>query len=109
MLMRFGSLLLFMNSDNFLLFSCGSLLFGPCEKYTPLAVPVDIIERFIDHYFENAPLKFHRDFSKIISLLENTEFDESKMEIMIKDVKARDKLRGTCLPDVFPEWEPYYV
>ena len=85
------------------------MVFGPGEIYTPLAVPFDIRERFIDYYFENAPLKFHRDFSKIISLLENTEFDESKMEIMIKDVKARDKLRGTCLPDVFPEWEPYYV
>ena len=96
-------------NPNFLHFACGSLVFGPGEIYTPLAVPVDIRERFIDHYFENAPLKFHRDFSKIISLLENTEFDESKMEIMIKDVKARDKLRGTCLPDVFPEWEPYYV
>ena len=27
---------------------------------------------------------------------------------MMKDIQVRDKHRGTCLTDIFPEWEPYY-
>ena len=37
-----------------------------------------------------------------INLLENA------MNTMLYDIKARDKYRGTCLIDLFPEWKPYY-
>ena len=27
---------------------------------------------------------------------------------MLQDIKDRDKYRGTCLIDLFPEWKKYY-
>ena len=36
-------------NPNFLHFACGSLVFGPGEIYTPVAVPLDIRERHVDN------------------------------------------------------------
>ena len=36
------------------------------------------------------------------------EYDEKQMEHMLKDIADRDKYRGTCLTELFPEWKPYY-
>ena len=30
------------------------------------------------------------------------------MTRMLQDIKDRDKYRGTCLIDLFPEWKKYY-
>jgi len=45
---------------------------------------------------------------KLISYLTETPFDQRLHDRMIEDVAKRDKYRGTCLTDVFPEWKPYY-
>ena len=48
------------------------------------------------------------DWQKLYNYLENMPFDETLHKEMMKDIQVRDKHRGTCLTDIFPEWEPYY-
>ena len=48
------------------------------------------------------------DWQKLYNYLENMPFDEALHKEMMKDIQVRDKHRGTCLTDIFPEWEPYY-
>ena len=56
--------------------------------------------------------KYYRDYRKetdtIITYLENIEYDETQMIRMLQDTRDRDKYRGTCLTDLFPEWRNYY-
>jgi len=35
-------------------------------------------------------------------------YEKNAVKEMMTDIQLRDKHRGTCLTDVFPEWEPYY-
>ena len=69
------------------------------EIYSIKSVPPEIKELYLTK----------NNFEKIDNLLKNTVWDENKMKSMLLDVSMRDKLRGTCLTDIFPEWEPYYV
>tara|TARA_R100001377_G_scaffold81337_1_gene60779 strand:- start:98 stop:1297 length:1200 start_codon:yes stop_codon:yes gene_type:complete len=68
------------------------------EIYSIKSVPPEIKELYLK---KNNP-------DKIVNLLKNTVWDENKMKSMLLDISLRDKLRGTCLTDVFPEWKPYY-
>ena len=45
---------------------------------------------------------------KLANYLTDMEWDEKLHKKMMIDVAKRDKFRGTCLTDVFPEWKPYY-
>ena len=95
-------------NDNFSPYATGGLIFGPGEMYTLSSVPSDIRELYLDYYDKNMPQNLYEKFVPIISYLKNIEYDEDQMWTMLKDIKVRDKLRGTCLPDLFPEWKPYY-
>ena len=68
------------------------------EIYSIKSIPPEIKELYLK---KNNP-------DKIVNLLKNTVWDENKMKSMLLDISLRDKLRGTCLTDVFPEWKPYY-
>jgi MoaA/NifB/PqqE/SkfB family radical SAM enzyme len=73
--------------------------------YSLESVPDDIKARNLDILYKHK----HLDHVPIlISRLENAKFDESRMKEMIEHIKRRDRLRGTNLLDVFPEWRPYY-
>ena len=41
----------------------------------------------------------------LIKYLENAEYNETDMWKMLRHIKRRDRLRGTNLLDVFPEWK----
>lgn len=83
----------------------GNLVWGKDEIYSIKSVPLSIREQYISKYYND----YRDETDKFISYLEDTEYDEVQMWKMIQDIKDRDKYRGTCLVDVFPEWEPYYV
>ena len=97
-------------SDNLWSWACGSLVWGPGMKYTVTAIPLDIREMYMNKYF------YYRDFAenefiqweKLYNYLQDMPFDEKLHKEMIIDIQLRDKHRGTCLTDIFPEWEPYY-
>ena len=94
--------------DKFYPHSTGSLVWGMMEKYIITNVPPDIREQYAQLYFENWNKRYDQDFKKILDYLETVPYDEELMHKMMKDVKARDKYRGTCLLDLAPEWKPYY-
>jgi hypothetical protein len=89
-------------------FASGSLVIGGTSLYEVTAVPPKIREQYIDKYYRNAHHAYIETFIKLCSYLENMPYDEEMMWEMLKDVKKRDKHRGTCLTDIFPEWKPYY-
>jgi len=95
-------------NPNFNSYASGGLVFGDLETYTISAVPPDIRELYLDDYYFNMAPSLYNKFTQIISYLVNTEYDEKQMLMMLKDIRARDKLRGTCLTDVLPEWKLYY-
>jgi len=94
--------------DSFHPFATGSLVWGWKEKYVITNVPLDIREQYAQSYFENWDNRYEQDFKKILDYLDTLPYDEELMHKMMKDVKARDKYRGTCLLDLAPEWKPYY-
>jgi sulfatase maturation enzyme AslB (radical SAM superfamily) len=89
-------------------FASGSLVWGDWEEYTVPAIPLELRDMYIENYYENPNPRYDRDFSKLVNFLEDMPFDEKVHLAMMKDVKDRDKYRGTCLLDLWPEWKPYY-
>lgn len=89
-------------------FSTGSLVWGWMEKYVITNVPPDIREHYAQLYFENWNKRYNQDFKKILDYFDTLQYDEELMHTMMKDIKARDKYRGTCLLDLAPEWKSYY-
>ncbi len=94
--------------DVFHPFATGSLVWGSWEKYTVTAIPLDLREFYVEKYYDNPNLRYVKDYQKLINFLTDMPFDEKKHKSMMNDVKARDKYRGTCLLDLWPEWKPYY-
>tara|TARA_A100000164_G_scaffold283553_1_gene256144 strand:- start:172 stop:723 length:552 start_codon:yes stop_codon:yes gene_type:complete len=89
-------------------FATGSLVIGGDNLYTIATIPEDIREFYIDKIYHESKPQHSKTFMKLISYLTETPFDQSLHDRMIEDVAKRDKYRGTCLTDVFPEWKPYY-
>ena len=89
-------------------FATGSLVIGGSNLYTIATIPEDIREFYIDKIYNESKPRHSKTFMKLISYLAETPFDQSLHDRMIIDVAKRDKFRGTCLTDVFPEWKPYY-
>ena len=89
-------------------FATGSLVWGSWEKYTVTAIPLDLRDFYVEKYYDNPNLRYVKDYQKLINFLTDMPFDEKKHKSMMNDVKARDKYRGTCLLDLWPEWKPYY-
>ena len=89
------------------------------NSYSLHSIPDDIKEIYLDKLFSfglgsklgNARAfnpNGHNDNIKLIKFLENVEHNEEQMWKMLAHIKRRDRLRGTNLIDVFPEWENYY-
>ncbi len=89
-------------------FATGSLVLGEPNLYTVTAIPEKIRELYIQNIYEHAPPKHVKSFLKLTTYLTDMPFDGHLHKRMMKDVLKRDKFRGTCLTDVFPEWGPYY-
>ena len=81
-----------------------NLVYGENEMYSIVSVPPLIREHYLEKYYTD----YRQETDHIISYLENMEYDEKQMEHMLKDIADRDKYRGTCLTELFPEWKPYY-
>ena len=81
-----------------------NLVYGDNEIYSIVSVPPDIREQYLERYY----LDYRKETDTIITYLENIEHDEFQMTRMLQDIKDRDKYRGTCLIDLFPEWKKYY-
>jgi hypothetical protein len=89
-------------------FATGSLVIGGANLYIVTAIPHDIREQYLDKIYSTVKPHHTQTFMKLASYLENMEWDEELHNKMMIDVSRRDKYRGTCLTDVFPEWKPYY-
>jgi len=89
-------------------FASGSLVFGGDNVYLITAIPLDIREQYLDRIYTQVKPRHTKTFMKLANYLTDMEWDELHHKRMMNDVRARDKYRGTCLFDVFPEWEPYY-
>ena len=71
------------------------------RPYTLSAIPNDVKESYLNDCYEFG-------MPELISYLEDSVYDEKVMIELMQHCKRRDKLRGTYLPDVFPEWGKYY-
>ena len=85
-------------------FGLDNLVYGDNEIYSIVSVPPEIREQYLAKYY----LDYRKETDAIITYLENIEYDETQMTRMLQDIKDRDKYRGTCLIDLFPEWRNYY-
>jgi MoaA/NifB/PqqE/SkfB family radical SAM enzyme len=65
------------------------------------SIPDDVKEIYLDdlNRFGN---------TKIFNLVKEAVYNEKHMLELMRHCKRRDKLRGTYLLDVFPEWKNYY-
>jgi sulfatase maturation enzyme AslB (radical SAM superfamily) len=73
--------------------------------YSLNSIPPDIKDVYLKR------LKLFKPFNqkdRLINFLENCTYVETDMIEMIQHIKRRDKLRGTNLLNVFPEWKEYY-
>tara|TARA_Y100000004_G_scaffold34701_1_gene37098 strand:- start:406 stop:1569 length:1164 start_codon:yes stop_codon:yes gene_type:complete len=69
--------------------------------YSLNSIPDDIKETYLQKLYEEGEYD-------LIKYLENAEYNETDMWIMLRHIKRRDRLRGTNLLKVFPEWKEYY-
>ncbi len=69
--------------------------------YSLNSIPDDIKEMHLQKLYEIGNID-------LIKFLENAEYNETDMWKMLRHIKRRDRLRGTNLLDVFPEWKEYY-
>ena len=97
-------------SDDMWNWASGSLVWGQGNQYAITSIPLDIRELYMDNYYKfgNFMDKEFTEWEKLYNYLKEMPFDEKLHNEMMKDIQLRDKHRGTCLTDVFPEWEPYY-
>jgi len=65
------------------------------------SIPDDVREIYLNDLYEFGE-------QSIITLIENRVYNEKNMIKLMQHCKRRDNLRGTYLPDVFPEWKKYY-
>ena len=78
--------------------SYGGVVKGKGQIYSIASIPLDIRKKYME---KSLPVK-------IKNMLVNEPWSEDQMWTMLRDIKARDTLRGTCLIDIFPEWTDYY-
>lgn len=73
--------------------------------YSIRSIPPDIRQLHLSK-LENYR-RMDKTIEELIYNLVHFEFRENEMNQMLEHIKRRDKLRGTNLIDVFPEWKPY--
>ena len=85
-------------------------VWGDGNQYAVTSIPLDIRDKYMDDYYKfgNFMDKEFTEWEKLYNYLKEMPFDEKLHNEMMKDIQLRDKHRGTCLTDIFPEWEPYY-
>ena len=71
------------------------------NEYSINSVPPDIKDIYLNKLYEEG-------HTELINYLENATYNEEEMWKMLRHVKRRDRIRGTNLLDVFPEWKEYY-
>jgi MoaA/NifB/PqqE/SkfB family radical SAM enzyme len=71
------------------------------NQYALSSIPPDIRNMYLNKLYKHK-------MTTMIKYLEYATYNEADMYALIQHVKRRDKLRGTYLPDVCPEWKPYY-
>ncbi len=76
------------------------------NKYSVESIPDDIKEIYLDKLYSYGVN--HNNNEKLITYLESSKYNELKMWKMLTDIKKRDQIRKTQLPDVIPEWKSYY-
>ncbi len=69
--------------------------------YSVNSIPDDIKEIYLQKLYEEGEYD-------LIKYLQNSEYNETDMWKMLMHIKGRDRLRGTNLLEVFPEWKKYY-
>ena len=69
--------------------------------YSVSSIPDDIKELYLNKLYESGNID-------LIKYLESAKYNEEDMWEMLRHCKRRDRLRGTNLVDVFPEWKDYY-
>ena len=69
--------------------------------YSISSIPYEIREIYLNKSYEEGA-------TDLIKYLENAEYNETDMWKMLRHIKRRDRLRGTNLLEVFPEWKEYY-
>ena len=62
---------------------------------------IAVKEKYLNKLYETGQ-------TDLIKYLENAEYNETDMWKMLRHIKRRDRLRGTNLLEVFPEWKEYY-
>ena len=97
-------------SDDMWNWASGSLVWGDGNQYAVTSIPLDIRELYMNNYFECGDFMKEQftTWEKLYNYLQDMPFDEELHKEMMTDIQLRDKHRGTCLTDIFPEWKPYY-
>jgi len=75
--------------------------------FTLKSLPEDIKSLHLDKLYSE-PYDIMDKCSKVIDVLEKSEFDEFKYHQMIASIKRRDKHRGDNILNYFPEWKPHF-
>lgn len=74
--------------------------------YSINSIPNDIKNKYLNRLYGLG--RKYPDTIRFIKLLENAEYNEKEMQLMLAHCRRRDIARGTNLLDVFPEWKDYY-
>ena len=75
--------------------------------FTLKSLPEDIKNIHLDRLYSE-PYDIIDECSKVVDVLEKSEFDELKYHQMIASIKRRDKHRGDNILKYFPEWKPHF-
>lgn len=76
--------------------------------FTLHSMPDDVRDFYLDKLYSNS-YDIVEKCEKAIEYLEKREFDEIRYNEMIAKIKARDKLRGDNILDMFPEWTAHFI
>jgi len=77
------------------------------NEFSLNSIPPDIKEYYYDKLW-SSKTNNHEMLEALTRYLDNSEFNEFHMWAMLSKIKKRDKLRGTNLLSVLPEWTKYY-
>jgi len=71
------------------------------------AIPDTVKEQYLDTMYQY-PSEISSYLAPYVGMLENHKWNPNLTEKMLSRIVARDKLRGQCLLDHWPEWSEYY-
>jgi len=71
------------------------------------AIPDDIKEQYIDKIY-SLPIEVSKMLQPHVEMLESKTHNQVEQNILLTRMAGRDRLRGTNLLELWPEWTPYY-